>query len=509
MTRKFIIGVIILLVLIALWFLVVRRAFEKQITILHTNDIHGAFLPSEANWVETTPPPLIGGFSALNSYIRQWRAQRANSLLLDAGDFMTGNLICNIEYSGAKGGALVHFMNQMGFEGMSLGNHEFDNSQENLKRLIQLAKFPIFCANLYTTDSSLFAPAAYHIYQKRGLRVGVIGVITSELFEVLNLDRRTGLVLKPAVPIIEKVAAEIDPRTDLIVVLSHCGFDVDSVMATQLSRRIDVIVGGHSHTRLEQPRRINDILVVQAGSNCRNLGVLDLTVAGDTVKTYQGQLIPLWADGILSEPNLAGEIEHYKQMIDEQYGMVLGSLAEDWQRSSNSESNIGNFLADCMREYTKADFSFINSGGIRKNLQKGKITRRDVMEILPFENYVYTFQVTGQELLQIMELNAQKAANDAGGLLQIAGMSYRWRKQPNGKALLVNPLIQQRKINPTANYTGATVDFVVLANSNLYFGFEPRALKSTGQLFADIAIQMISQKQTIHSTIEGRMRAIE
>lgn len=476
-----------------------------SITILHTNDIHGAFLPSPATWIKTTPKPEIGGFLALNHYIQQIQSQIPNTLLLDAGDFMTGNLICNIDYQGAKGGALVHFLNQVGCEGLTLGNHEFDISHENIQNLIKIAQFPVYSANLYQ-DGKLFIPNAYHIYQKGNLRIGVIGIITEQLFDVLNAKQRIGLEVKKNAEVVESIAREIDDQTDLIIVLSHCGFREDKELAKKLSRRIDVIVGGHSHTRLKQPKRVNGILIVQAGAKARNLGQLDITVAGDTVQSYAGKLISLWVEGITKEPALEQEINKFKELIDAQYGQVIAQLKTDWRRARHAESSVGNFLADCMREYTETDVAFINSGGIRKNMASGAITIRDIMEMLPFENYIYTFEATGSELIETMKINARKMLNKKGGILQASGLSFQWKRNANGSIAILNPKINGEKLEHDKKYSGATVDFVVVSNNEKYMGFKPEVLRETGHLFTDVAIEVIKQKKIIDSSVEGRMK---
>ena len=398
-----------------------------NITILHTNDIHGNFLPQPATWMKTDPKPMIGGFAALEYYISQIREEVPEVLLLDAGDLMTGNLLCDIEYQGAKGGALFHFMNELGYDVMATGNHEFDNSQANLRQLMKIADFPIVTCNLWDEAGNYFTQTGYVILERAGLRIGVIGAITKGLFGVLNYDRRAGLKIAPATEYVEKIAAKIDDKTDLIVLLSHCGIQEDVEMAKQLSRRVDLIIGGHSHTRITPPEVVNGILIVQAGSKARNLGRLDLTVAGDTIQAFQGKLINLWTDGISPNPSLAAEIEFYKKTINDKYGEKIGELKSDWIRNGHGEANIGNYLADCLREYCGADVGLINSGGIRKNMAAGPITLRDIKEILPFENYLVTLEVNGDQLLTMMTANARRQARDRGGILQVSGIAYQWQ----------------------------------------------------------------------------------
>ncbi len=503
-----IIAGIILVFAIIYFSLFLKPPTTRKITILHTNDIHGAFLPSEATWVQEKPRPLIGGFLALNYYVNKLRNAASTSLLLDAGDLMTGDLICDIEYEHTKGGALIHFMNQIGYEGMTIGNHEFDVSQENLKKLIQLAKFPIFSANLYTTSGQLFAPTDYQIYQKNGLKVGVIGLMTEELFAVLAIEKRAGLAPKPAVATAKKIVDLIDPQTDLIILLSHSGFKEDSLLAEQLNRQVDVIIGGHSHTRLTRPRLVNGILIVQTGSKCRDLGKLELEVAGDTVKSYSGELVPLWIKDIIPDPKLNLEIEAYRKLIDEKYGQVIGQLESELVRSNDEESNIGNFLADCLREYTKSDFGIINSGGIRKNMSPGPIKIRDVKEILPFENYICSFQCTGAQLLEMIKLNAQRAALKSGGILQVSGILYQWKANSGDDVSIFNAMINGKKIEPQNKYTGATVDFIAVSNAQSHLSFVPTTIFNTSVLFSDAVQELIKQQEVIRIKVEGRIQQL-
>lgn len=480
---------------------------EQSITILHTNDIHGSFLPVKATWTRKKPEPLIGGFLALKSHVENFRKSENNTLLLDAGDIMTGNLICNMEYEGVKGGALVHFMNEIGYEGMTIGNHEFDLGAANVRGLMGLAKFPVYSANLYTNQDHLFTDAGYHIYKKNGLRIGVIGIITEHLFDVLNADKRKGLDVRENAPIVEKIASEIDDKTDLIVVLSHCGVDEDKKLAEQLSRKVDVIVGGHSHTRLKEPLKVNGILIVQAGAKATNLGHLQLTVAGDTVKSYAGELVDLWADSITQYPEMAKEITKYQTAIDAQFGKVIGELKTEWKRAHSQESNIGDFLADCIRDYTGCEIGTVNSGGIRKDMDPGEITIRDIMEILPFENYVVKFNATGADIQKFVETNARKSAFNSGGILQISGISYRYKK--SGDNLKVPGItINGKPLDPNKTYSVASMDFVAIANGEKYFGFKPENVIETGSLFTDVVIEIVKKIKIIEAPIAGRIKEL-
>lgn len=168
----------------------VKPTGPTELIILHTNDIHGKFTETPATWVEGEPP--IGGFSNLSVFVATERARTPNVLLLDAGDLMTGNPICDYDYEGVKGGAMMAFMNMLQYDAMCVGNHEFDHGLEELDGLLSLARFPVLSANTYTPDGDLTAPARHVIVKRGGLRVGVIGLLTEDLYGVAAPSKLAG-----------------------------------------------------------------------------------------------------------------------------------------------------------------------------------------------------------------------------------------------------------------------------------------------------------------------------
>ena len=478
---------------------------SNKITILHTNDIHGNFQPIIIKAKNPREQDRkLGGVLALDSYLSQIRKQTANILFLDAGDFMTGNPICDIKYKGAIGGPMIQFFNELKYDGVTLGNHEFDISLQNVRNLIKLADFPVFSANLFTLDGELFADEPYHIFQKNGLSIGVIGVIVDDLPDYINAPQKDELILKPAASVIDSLARLIDPETDLIIALSHSGFGQDKIIAEKIGAEVDIIIGGHSHTRIKKAIQINGKLIVQAGSKWANLGRLDITVKNDKVSDFNYKLIPLWNDGIKPNPDLVNIFDYYESEIDKEYGRVIGELITTWQRSSAIESNIGNFITDCIRDYSNADFALINSGGIRSNLNAGPIKKLDIKNILPFSNSITKFQASGKDVLDLIQLNAEASAFNLHGILQVSGLKYEWKKAGNDKIEIVKALISGQEIDKNKIYTGATVDFII-SNAEKYLGFEPKQVNDLMMALSEVVMKKIEQKQVIKSKVEGRM----
>jgi len=229
---------------------------------------------------------MIGGFPRLQSLIDSVRNIESPVLLLDAGDVMTGNPITDRVYGGAEGGALFEMMNMMGYDAWAPGNHDLDISQENLIGLTRIARFPTVCANL-VNDSGEFPVGnrPYAVIERGGLRIGIIGLMSQELYGLVHQGNLKGLRVLSPDETLRKYAREIDGRTDLLIALTHQGAVEDSLLALK-APEVDIIVGGHSHTRLGRPWNVNGVLIVQAGSNTEYLGYTRIAVQDDRITRY-------------------------------------------------------------------------------------------------------------------------------------------------------------------------------------------------------------------------------
>lgn len=481
---------------------------ERQITILHTNDMHSQYAPFAATWIQKDPRPLVGGMVALEYFVKQERSNSPHTLLLDAGDVMTGTPLSKIMVDGAFGGGFIKMMNLVGYDAGTIGNHEFDEGQANLHKLIALADHDVLCANLYDGDS-LFAPKAYEIYNVGSVRVGVIGMILEGLAEVTSKKNLAGLRIDDIEQTAQKIIDQIDDRTDLIVLLTHQGVDEDVALADKL-RSADVIVGGHSHTRLSKAIERNRMIIVQTGSITSSLGKLTIEVKGDSVASYDYKLIPLMADEV-KQPNrqMAQLVESYQKEINEEYGQVIGTLKTDWKRSSSAESNIGNYMTDVIRETTQADFALLNSGGIRKDLVAGPITRLNIIEILPFTNYLVKFICTGEQLMNLIKQNIATSKTNQHGILQMSGIKFTYRADRDGNFSVVSAQVNGQKIDPRRDYMGVTVDFVMDGLADRYVGAEIKSSENTGLLLSDVVLDYIIHHPKVDARIEGRMKKVK
>lgn len=481
---------------------------EGQITILHTNDMHCQYGPLVASWMDENPKPEIGGMIALDYHVRKYRQKHPNSLLLDAGDMLTGTPLSKMEVNGAFGGGFVEMMNVLDYDAFTIGNHEFDGGQENISALIKNMQFDVLTANLFI-NSKQVAPKSYEIYNVGNIRVGVIGLIMDYVNNVVSKKYTTNVNVTDPVKTTQKIVDEIDHKTDLIVVLVHQGIDYDEEFAQKLEN-VDVIVGGHSHTRINNPKKHNGIIVVQAGSKTQYLGRLTLDVAGDSVTQFDAELVPTWVKEVNApNPEMVGLVNKYQTKIDKEYNTIIGTLLSDWTKSGDGESNLGNFLTDAFREICQVDFAFLNNSGMRKTLEAGPIKKLNIVEIMPFSNYLFQFECTGNDVLKLAQNNAEALENKNGGLVQISGLEYSYSVTNNGDVRIENAQLNGKSINPESTYTGASVDYVLLGNTERYMGFTPTTLRDVGIVDSDAVIEYILKHPQVDSRIEDRMKRID
>jgi 5'-nucleotidase / UDP-sugar diphosphatase len=470
----------------------VTQAFSQRttITFLHSNDMHASFVPHEAVWVRTTPKPMVGGFKELAFKIDSMRAVRPLTILVDGGDVMTGNPISEIDYKGATGGALFEMMNRMKYDISCPGNHDLDISQENLIKLTKIASFPSLSANLVNAVGQFpVNNKPYAIIERVGIKVGFIGLMSQELYGLVNQNNLVGIKVLSPVETARKYVAQLRPKVDLLVALTHQGVDDDSVLAEEVPG-LDIIIGAHSHTRLKSPKVVNHIPIVQTGSNAENLGVTDVTIENGKVVSVEGSLIQLWPGQNRPANSVSALVDSMKERVDREYSEVIGTLTEDWVRK-NGGSAMGTFITDAQREAAHAEIGFMNDHGMRKDVAAGNITKRDLFEVLPFRNILMTFQMSGEELESIARFVLDKNPG-----LQMTGMKIAWKKQADGTKEIVGITVQGKPLDSKRMYICAASDFLV-GDAQRYMGLEIRKATSLQQTVFDAVEKAIRKEKRI------------
>jgi 2',3'-cyclic-nucleotide 2'-phosphodiesterase (5'-nucleotidase family) len=228
---------------------------------------------------------------------------------------------------------------------------------------------------------------------------------------------------------------------------------------------LNIIVGGHSHTRLPKPKVVNGVIIVQTGSNAENLGELTISVENHVVTGYNGKLIRLWPHHNLPPSPVSELADSMQREIDKDFSEVLGTLKGDWKRGEG-QTAIGTFLAEAQSSAAGAVVGFMNNYGIRRDVPAGPVTKKMIFEVLPFRNTLVTFSLTGKQLRGIMEFNIAKNPH-----IQIAGMSGTWKQLSDGGVRFTSIIIGGNELDDEMTYPCAASDYLV-GEARRYLGIE-------------------------------------
>ncbi|MBC8478605.1 bifunctional metallophosphatase/5'-nucleotidase, partial [bacterium] len=465
--------------------LAVSSGWSREIHILHYNDFHVNNSP-RYTVDEDGDGYYRGGAANLKGLVDSLRTVYSYDLLVNTGDDFQGSPISGF----TRGGSQVAILNAMGVEFFCPGNHEFDYGDLNLLEQLAPASFYTICCNVTDDQGRLYWPA-YHIIELGGLRLGIIGVITAGLPELVvkeNLEHSR--VLEP-VEEIRRWLRQLEDETDLQLLLSHSGYRTDSLYAVTLPG-IDAIIGGHSHTELPQGRWIGNTLVVQAGCCGNWLGDLLITIDDTTgAVTLTDWLHEVGVGQVTPAADMQLTVKQLADQLPAELSEVIGQLAQPWLRE-RGESNVGDWTADVMRTYAATDLGFMNLGGLRRNLPAGEITRLDIWEVHPFGNHYVTFEMTGQELLMFLQRVARDELNES---FAFSGMEFSIHQE---LGVVSRILIDGESLILNRSYTAVTNNFI-FSHLEEIFTLDPALVNARHlpELDRDVIIQAVREQQTV------------
>lgn len=414
-------------------------AAEYSLTILHTNDFHARFEPiirfdSGCSAEDIDEGKCFGGTARLINAVRDARMRTNNAILVDGGDQFQGTLF----YTYYKGAMAAEFMNLLGYDAMTVGNHEFDDGPEVLRGFVDTVDFPVLMSNADVSGEPLLRDAIEKsvVIERGGERIGLIGLTPQNTDELASPGPNV-IFTAPA----GAVQAEVDrleaEGVNKIIVLSHSGYNTDIAIA-QATSGVDVIVDGHSNTLLGDdedaaglyPTMVGDTAIVQAYAYGKFLGELNVTF-DDAGMIVEASGSPLLIDGTVPEDaDVKARIAELAQPLDEIRNEVVAEaadvLTEDRAVCRQMECSMGNLIADAMLARVAdqgIDIALQNSGGIRADIDAGEITKVEVLTVLPFQNTLSTFFITGETLMAALENSASQHEDGSGWFLQVAGMT--------------------------------------------------------------------------------------
>lgn len=389
----------------------------QKVTVITVNDFHGMIEEQGKN----------AGLSKLAGYIKQVRETEPNTVVLSAGDMFQGSVDSNLLY----GKTVIDAMNDIGFDAMAAGNHEFDWGLDRLEQMSRSFQFPLLAANVTTAKTGQYLSFCrpYTLIEREGIKIGIIGLATPETAYKTNPRFVGGLQFADPALIVPPLVRELKGRgANIIIVLSHLGCNQDETsgiisgeaagLASAVTG-IDLIVAGHSHAKVAG--QVNGVPVVQAKSWGRALGRVELTYDPGSGKVIgaEAAVIDLNARALQEDAAVAAIVARDRLLVEPIKQEVLGQNFAALSHDRFQLSPLGEWVTDILRRESGADIALQNGGGLRSELLAGPVTKGRLYEILPFDNTLYTMELTGAEIWQILEygLGANKV-----GTLQFSGV---------------------------------------------------------------------------------------
>lgn len=404
-------------------------------TILHTNDIHGRFVEDDGR--------VIG-----MAKVKGLKDKYNPDLMVDSGDAFQGLPVSN----NSKGEEMAKAMNSVGYDAMTVGNHEFDFGYDQLLKLQKQLNFPIVSSNIYKNGKRVFDSST--TVTKNNVRYGIVGVTTPETKTKTSPTAVEGVEFKDPLTSVKQAMNEIKNNVDVFVILSHLGVDkstqktwrgdylIDQLTKDASFKQPIFVLDGHSHTVIDNGEHYGtNNLLAQTGTALANVGRVDFTFQNQKASDIKASLINV-ADAKDITPDSQIDAQTKKandDFLKETSTVVIPNntvtLNGERAQARTQETNLGNLITDAMEAYAsknfshQPDFAITNGGGIRASIEKGEVTENDIITVLPFGNLISQIQVKGSDVEKAFEhsLSADTETHDGkkvlganGGFLQVS-----------------------------------------------------------------------------------------
>ncbi|WP_417475254.1 bifunctional metallophosphatase/5'-nucleotidase [Leisingera sp.] len=506
-------------------------AAEFKLTILHTNDIHSRIesinkYDSTCGAEDEAEGKCFGGVARIMTKVTERRAalEGQNVLLLDAGDPFQGSLF----YTTYKGAAEAEFMEAIGYDAMAVGNHEFDDGPAGLEKFVDAVSFPVISGNLdLTSEPALKGKVGNHVVlEVGGEKIGIISALATDTVETSSPG--PNVVFQDEIESLQADVAALEAEgVNKIIALTHVGLPKDLEIAEKVEG-IDVVVGGHSHTLLSNtsdkaagpyPTMAGDVPIVQAYAYSKYLGELTVTFddAGN-VTAAEGEPILLDAS-VTPDADIAARVAEMGAPIEEMKTRVVAETTEAVEGSREAcrsgECAMGNLVADAMLARVKdqgVTIAFQNGGGLRASIDQGEVTMGEVLSVLPFQNTLSTFQVTGQTLIDALENGVSQIEDGAGRFPQVAGMKFAFDASKEAGARVSDVMVKEgetwTEIDPAKTYSVVSNNYVRNGGDGYkMFAGDDKNAYDFGPDLADVVAEYLAEVGPYSPYTDGRIVA--
>lgn len=466
-------------------------AKETVIKILHTNDTHAR--------VEDDGKSIIG-FAKLAGYVQEEKKE-GNLLVLDAGDMFQGLPFANL----AQGKSIIDIANAVGYDAMTLGNHEFDYGTPNILEIISKLNYPVIASN-FTKDEENVVDS-YIVKEFDGVKVGIFGMATEETAFKSHPKNTEGYKFEDMIQAAQENVQLLKDKekVDVVIMLAHLGLDEGDYTSDLVAKQvegIDLIIDGHSHTKLENGRQVGNTLIVSTGEYFSNVGEVELVVDPDEDKVSVKASLLGYEDfaDVTPDQTVLDAIEAVKLEQNALLSQVVGKtevrLVGDREQVRTGETNLGQLAAAAIEDLTGADMVITNGGGIRASIEAGDITMNDLVTVFPFGNTIMVKEIKGSDIKAALELGVSEYPNQKGAFPHTAGITYTLNAYKEAGNRVSDIVIGGKALDLNKTYTVATNDFVASGGDG-YEMFASYPVKAEYNTLMDTLLDYIKEKQTI------------
>jgi 5'-nucleotidase len=396
-----------------------------RLTIFHTNDTHGVLVAERNEYCFD-----VGGVSIRSAMLKEFRREYANNphhhvMVLDGGDILESDILSHF-YHGEPD---VLAMNAMGYNAMTLGNHDFGYKIEALQTLQKLADFPFLSCNLTWTETGEPFCEPYIIREYDGRKIAILGATSHTVMWNIHRDDRGRIQYEDATTAVSRYVKELCAKSvDYLIFLSHLGIEEDRNIAANIEG-IDLIIGAHSHTLFEEPEYVNNCPIVHAGRYSQTMGRVDLyfpEIGSASKPELQYRAMEM------GDSEMGKLIEPYYTKLMAKVDQPLSELPEEIHTRNKcmGPAPLNQMVLQLILEETGADVAVATAVSVRGSLGPGMVLLKDLYDIMPFDNYVTTLQVTGRDIRALLHYNQTKI--DSPFYLQIRGIELTNQEQTDG-----------------------------------------------------------------------------
>ncbi|OTA86146.1 hypothetical protein M434DRAFT_82258 [Hypoxylon sp. CO27-5] len=497
-----------------------------NISFYHINDVHAHLDEFAASGADCTDPSqgCYGGYARIKAVIDDTRPGHPDSIWLNMGDEFQGTMFYTF-YGGEK---IADTLNQLGFDAMTLGNHEFDGGDDQLGDFIKNLTFPVISANIISDNEKLNSTIKpYHIFEK--YQLAVIGATTEETAGTSNPGE--GTKFTDAIASVQASIDEIRSTTNItrIAAITHIGYEQDKRLA-QETRGLHLIMGGHSHTligdmegakgpypTIETNKDGDEVFIVTAYRWGEYLGYIDVTYDSEgKILAYHGAPIHM-TNTTKQDASLQAQIEEWRKPFEEYAAEKIGTtnIVLDRSTCQAQECTLGDLVSDAILQYrldagSNASFALVNGGGIRATIDIGDITRGQVITAFPFGNAVVEVTYSGEDLWKIFEglvsgVN-QYNQEEVESFCQVSrGIKVEYSPNNAVGQRLVRLTVGGKPLDTGAKYTIVTSDFITGGGDNMVPPVEGAEVLDT---LEEVLERYIQKNSPIDFQLDGRIATV-